>query len=91
MRRNPKGEVYIALIYVLVGFLITSIGMPLIESLQTLIAALTELIIGKINKSIAKTNLEIQAMTKEDEEPMEPKGIMGFTIPDDEEEYEVED
>lgn len=51
--------------------------------------------ISKINKGIAKSNLAIQAMTEEDEEPVEPKGVMGFTIPDDddddEEEYEVED
>lgn len=31
-------------------------------------------------------------MTEEDEEPVGPKGVMGFVIPDDEneEEYEVE-
>ena len=83
------------MIYILVGFLVASIGIPLIESLQNIIAALTELTISKINKGIAKSNLAIQAMTEEDEEPVEPKGVMGFTIPDDdnddEEEYEVED
>lgn len=51
--------------------------------------------ISKINKGIAKSNLAIQAMTEEDEGPVGPKGAMGFTIPDDdnddEEEYEVED
>lgn len=58
-----------------------------------MISALTELIISKINKGIAKSNLAIQAMTEEDEEPVGPKGVMGFVIPDDEEEeeYEVED
>ena len=66
--------------------------MPLIESLQAIIAALTELTISKINKSIAKNNLAIQAMTEEDEEPVGPKGVMGFALPDDDkEEYEVED
>lgn len=83
------------MIYILIGFLVASIGIPLIESLQNIIAALTELTISKINKSIAKSNLAIQAMTEEDEEPVGPKGVMGFTIPndddDDEEEYEVED
>ena len=75
----------------LVGFLIASVGMPLIESLQAIIAALTELTISKINKSIAKNNLAIQAMTEEDEEPVGPKGVMGFALPDDDkEEYEVE-
>lgn len=47
--------------------------------------------ISKINKGIAKSNLAIQAMTEEDKEPVGPKGVMGFTISDDEEEYEVED
>lgn len=76
----------------LVGFLIASVGMPLIESLQAIIAALTELTISKINKSIAKNNLAIQAMTQEDEEPVGPKGVMGFALPDDDkEDYEVED
>lgn len=61
-----------------------------------MISALTELTISKINKGIAKSNLAIQTMTEEDEEPVGPKGVMGFTIPDDEEEdneeeYEVED
>lgn len=59
-----------------------------------MISILTELVISKINKGIAKSNLAIQAMAEEDEEPVGPKGIMGFTIPDedeDEEEYEVED
>ena len=83
------------MIYILIGFLVASIGIPLIESLQNIIAALTELTISKINKGIAKSNLAIQAMTEEDEEPVGPKGVMGFTIPDDdngdEEEYEVED
>lgn len=83
------------MIYILIGFLIASIGIPLIESLQNIIAALTELMVSKINKGIAKSNLAIQAMTEEDEEPVGPKGVMGFTIPDDddddEEEYEVED
>lgn len=83
------------MIYVLVGFLIASVGIPLIESLQNIITALTELMISKINKGIAKSNLAIQTMTEEDEEPVGPKGVMGFTIPDDddddEEEYEVED
>lgn len=79
------------MIYVLVGFLIASIGIPLIESLQSIITALTELMISKINKGIAKSNLAIQAMTEEDEEPVGPKGVMGFTISDEEEEYEVED
>ena len=83
------------MIYILIGFLVASIGIPLIESLQNIIAALTELTISKINKGIAKSNLAMQAMTEEDEEPVGPKGVMGFTIPDDddddEEEYEVED
>ena len=50
--------------------------------------------ISKINKGIAKSNLAIQAMAEEDEEPVGPKGVMGFVIPEDdkdEEEYEVED
>ena len=83
------------MIYILIGFLIASIGIPLLESLHNIIAALTELVVSKINKGIAKSNLAIQAMTEEDEEPVGPKGVMGFTIPDDddddEEEYEVED
>lgn len=54
-------------------------------------SALTELAISKINKGIAKSNLEIKAMTEEDEEPMEPKGVMGFTIPEEEEEYDIAD
>lgn len=77
----------------MLGFLIASIGIPLIESLQTIVSALTELAVSKINKGIAKSNLAIQAMTEENEEPVGPKGVMGFVIPDDEneEEYEVED
>lgn len=93
--KNPKGEIYISIaLYILLGFLIASIGVPLIESLQAVISALTELTISKINKGIAKSNLAIQAMAEEDEEPVGPKGVMGFTIPDDEdseEEYEIED
>lgn len=77
----------------MLGFLIASIGIPLIESLQTIVSALTELAVSKINKGIAKSNLAIQAMTEENKEPVGPKGVMGFVIPDDEneEEYEVED
>lgn len=58
-----------------------------------MISALTELVISKINKGIAKSNLAIQAMAEENEEPVGPKGVMGFVIPDEdeEEEYEIED
>lgn len=77
------------MLYVVIGFLVTCIGIPFIESFQTILSALTEFAVSRINTGIAKSNRIIQDIA---EEPTDSKQVVGFAIPDDDDyDYEEDD
>lgn len=66
------------------------IVIPILDGIASLFLAFVELIKGRINIDIVKSNVKIQKL-KDSLEEDEPKRAIGFALPKEEEEEEEDD
>lgn len=76
--------------YFIAGILFVQIVIPILDGIAALFLALVELIKGRINIDIVKSNVKIQKL-KDSLDDDGPKRAIGFAIPEETEEEEEDD
>lgn len=81
------------LLYILLGIVIYVIGIPLLESLASIICQQLEIIKGKQAKKIVIIQNDLDDLEKKNKTPSgdEETKVIGFTIPPEENEYYEEE
>jgi hypothetical protein len=76
--------------YFIAGILFVQIVIPILDGIAALFLALVELIKGRINIDIVKSNVKIQKL-KDSLDDDGPKRAIGFAIPEETEEEDEDD
>lgn len=76
--------------YFIAGILFVQIVIPILDGIAALFLALVELIKGRINIDIVKSNVKIQKL-KDSLDDDGPKRAIGFVVPEETEEEEEDD
>lgn len=76
--------------YFIAGILFVQIVIPILDGIAALFLALVELIKGRINIDIVKSNVKIQKL-KDSLDDDGPKRAIGFAVPEETEEEDEDD
>ena len=76
--------------YFIAGILFVQIVIPILDGIAALFLALVELIKGRINIDIVKSNVKIQKL-KDSLDNDGPKRAIGFAVPEETEEEDEDD
>lgn len=76
--------------YFIAGILFVQIVIPILDGIASLFLALVELIKGRINIDIIKSNVKIQKL-KDSLDDDGPKRAIGFAVPEETEEEDEDD
>ena len=80
-------------LYFILGILLIEAGIPILESLVSLILIWIEVAEGKASLAITKLSADIQKIQKENalSDDTTVHRVIGFTLPDSAEDYEEEE
>ena len=73
------------MIYFILGFLFAQVGLPLLDTLTSLIMTWLENFKSNLNVKITKNNYKVQTIAQGE---VEDKHILGFIVPEEEENYD---